>query len=321
MRWSKPSTDAARLYKPGERIILSRERTGQPGDLFILLGAGETDVIWDTPLAVTETSYQYIKQAPSKESPAAERLKYFVRFLEYPDQMVSDDAYSEFASAPYKDIVPIGDSLPREDLRRWVSNPETSKLRLGLYGLMLGLCGNADDAQLLREIIEQPAAELRLGIDGIMGGYVLLTGADGLEVIDAKLRIRISSSAKPTRQCRSCGSCGPMLPSGCLPSGSAHRMRTLLQAAPTWRTWRSPTSPAGRTGRSSTGSSRCTASRRSPRRTLRKASSGSASWPHACSRRRPADPLRRPPSRRRNSSRTWPRLTRKRSRTPSGCSS
>ena len=112
-----------------------------------------------------------------------------MRFLEYPDAMVATDAYGEFAIAPYKDIVPIKDEFPREDIRKWLTDPETPKTRLGLYGLMLGLCGTNEDAQLLRDIIAQPTQDYRIGIDGIMAGYLILTGEQGLPLIeDNKLR-------------------------------------------------------------------------------------------------------------------------------------
>jgi hypothetical protein len=103
--------------------------------------------------------------------------------------MVASDAYGEFANAPYKEIVPIKDEFPREDIRKWLTSPETPKTRLGLYGMMLGLCGTAEDAELLRDIIEQPTQDYRLGIDGIMAGYLFLTGEQGLPLIeDSKLR-------------------------------------------------------------------------------------------------------------------------------------
>lgn len=181
--------DAAKSFESGAQIKLSRERVAKSGDLFVLLGNKGTSVEWASPLAVSEASYQYIKQAPSQETPAVERLKYFVKFLEYPDQMVASDAYGEFANAPYRDIVPIKDEFPREDLRKWLTSPETPKTRLGLYGLMIGLCGTDEDAELLREIISQPTQDYRLGIDGLMAGYLLLTGEEGLPLIeDTKLR-------------------------------------------------------------------------------------------------------------------------------------
>jgi len=181
--------DATQEYKSGARILLDRDRPAQPGDLFLLLGTKGTNVEWASPMAVSEASYQYIKQAPTQETPAVERLKYFVKFLEYPDAMVSGDAYGEFANAPYKEMAPIKDAFPREDLRKWLTSTTTPKTRMGLYGLMLGLCGTEEDAQLLKTIIEEPTQDYRLGIDGIMAGYLLLTGEAGLPLIeDSKLR-------------------------------------------------------------------------------------------------------------------------------------
>jgi hypothetical protein len=176
--------DAAENYKHGGRVTLDRDRAAKRGDLFMLLGTKGNGVEWSSPLEVSETSFQYMKQAPSKETATSERLKYFVKFLEYPDPLVATDAYAEFANAPYKDIAPLADSFPRDDLRKWLTDPNTPATRVGLYGLMLGLCGNDEDAQLLRQKITEPTEDFRLGIDGIMAGYLLLVGEDGLQLIE-----------------------------------------------------------------------------------------------------------------------------------------
>ncbi len=181
--------DAGENYKHGGRIKLDRDRAARRGDLFVLLGTRGNGVEWASPLEVSETSFQYMKQAPPKEANTSERLKYFVRFLEYPDPLIASDAYGEFANAPYKDITPIKDTFPREKLREWLTDPETPATRLGLYGLMLGLCGTAEDEELMRKKITEPTQDFRLGIDGIMAGYLLLTGEEGLKLIDdTKLR-------------------------------------------------------------------------------------------------------------------------------------
>jgi hypothetical protein len=112
-----------------------------------------------------------------------------LNYLEFPDQMVANDAYAEFANAPYKDIAPLAEKMPRERIRRWVASEETTPTRLGLYGLFLGLCGKEEDAALMKQKIVAPTEDFRLGIDGVMSGYLLLTGADGLDVLDeAKLK-------------------------------------------------------------------------------------------------------------------------------------
>ena len=59
--------DAAKAYETGVRVKLNRERAANAGDLFILLGTKAASVEWASPLAVSETSYQYIKQAPRKK--------------------------------------------------------------------------------------------------------------------------------------------------------------------------------------------------------------------------------------------------------------
>jgi len=173
----------------GKEIKLDRFRPGKSGDLFLLMGTRSDAIDWSSPLEVTETSYNYIKQAPGKEVSASKRLAYFLKFLEYPDPLISNDAYSEFAGAPYQDIAPLADQFSREKLREWLTNPQTVATRHGFYGLMLGLCGGPDDAEFLKGEILKDVKDYRLGVDGMMAGYLLLTGPDGVTVLeDAKLK-------------------------------------------------------------------------------------------------------------------------------------
>jgi len=171
----------------GTKIELVRYRASKAGDLFLLLGTkGGAVIDWGSPLEVTETSYKYMKAAPKPDVPPAERLKYFVQYLENPEQAISNDAYGEFANTAYGDIVQIKTLMPRDNLRKWIVDPQVSPSRLGLYGLMLGLCGTEEDVKLLEGRILDSSEEFRLGIDGIMGGYLLLAGEPGLKVLDEK---------------------------------------------------------------------------------------------------------------------------------------
>lgn len=175
--------------KKDDKLTVPRYRAGKKGDLFLLFGTKDKEIDWSSPLEVTETTYQYIVQAPSPESPMPKRLEYFLKFLEYPDQLVSNDAYGEFANAPYEDIVKIKEKMDRAKIAKWVVNKETSPTRLGLYGLLLGLCGNEDDAKMMEAKIGEQTQDFRLGIDGLISGYLLLTGEQGLASIDtSKLR-------------------------------------------------------------------------------------------------------------------------------------
>lgn len=173
--------------RKGDRITLSRHRNGKPGDLFLLMGTrlGKANTIeWGSPSEITEPAYQYVAQSPSPEMPAAKRLAYFVNFLEFPDQLISNDAFGEFANASYKDIAAIAPKMPRDKIRNWITRPETPPTRLGVYGMLLGLCGKPEDAKVLAEKIAPNSEDYRLGVDGMISGYLLLTGTPGLDNID-----------------------------------------------------------------------------------------------------------------------------------------
>lgn len=170
--------------KVGEKIVINRHRPGKKGNLFLLLGTKGTSIDWGDPIEVTETSFHYISQAPPPEEKTSKRLRYFLKFLEYPDQMISNDAYAEFANAPYEDITPLAKDMPREKIRKWIVDPNTPVTRLGLYGLLLGLCGQESDVAFMEKKINEPTKEFRLGIDGVISGYLLLTGSEGLDKID-----------------------------------------------------------------------------------------------------------------------------------------
>ncbi len=176
--------DPTKKFAKGNSISLDRYRLGKKGDLSLLLGTRGDAIEWGSPLDVTETSFQYIVQAPAPESAAQVRLAYFLKFLEFSDQSIANDAYGEFANAPYKDIVALAKTLPHDKLRQWVVSKDVPVTRLGLYGLMLGLCGDPGDAPLMEQKITEPTEEYRLGIEGVIAGYLLLKGEAGLELIE-----------------------------------------------------------------------------------------------------------------------------------------
>jgi len=174
-------------YEKGSTITLDRYRPGKPGDLFLLMGTKIDGIEWGSPLEVTQTSFTYITESPGREVPAVKRLPFFLKYLEHPDELISKDAFSEFAAAPYSDIEPIADQFSAAKLKEWIAKKETNQTRIGFYGMMLGLCGSKEDAAFLKEEINRPTETYRLGLDGMMAGYVLLLGDDGITMLEEKL--------------------------------------------------------------------------------------------------------------------------------------
>jgi hypothetical protein len=180
--------DGTGKYQVGESLTVDQVTPGKAGNLFLLLGQKDDKlgVRWEIgpAMAVTETGYQYIIQAPSPETPAEKRLAYFVKFLEFPDFQIANDAFAQFVNAPTKDIAAVAAKLPREKIRNWLADPKTPVTRQSGYGLMLGLCGGADEARFLERQIAEIDPERQTGLEGVMFGYLLLAGEPGLASIE-----------------------------------------------------------------------------------------------------------------------------------------
>lgn len=140
---------------------------------------------WDAPTIVTPEEFRYITSAPEQDSEQQGRLRFFLGFLEHDRNLIAADAWGEFARSEYSEIRALSGEFPREKLREWIADPEASPERLSLYGLMLGMCGDESDADFLRAQIGMDApAEVRFGIEGLMGGLLALSGESGLEFLE-----------------------------------------------------------------------------------------------------------------------------------------
>ena len=182
------------LLEVEQTITLPFYVSREAGERFALMGPGTDYLNWQPPTKITDDSWEYIRNCPTPEKDPerrTKRLAWFLPYLEHAELLVSNDAYGEFASAPYKTIRPLSDQMPREDLRTWVADPETPVTRVALYGMMLGLCGTKDDAGVMEKKIMTIDSDFRLGLEGIMSGYLMLTGEEGLQQLeDAKIRCR-----------------------------------------------------------------------------------------------------------------------------------
>ena len=180
------------LMTVDQTITLPFYVSGEAGEQYALMGPGTDYLNWQSPVKVTQDSWKYISHCPAREKDPEgrqKRLAWFLKYLEHPELLVSNDAFGEFAAAPYKVIRTLKDQMPREKLCQWVADPETPVTRIALYGMMLGMCGTKQDAAILENKIMKIESDFRLGLEGVMSGYVVLTGEKGLAKLeDAKIR-------------------------------------------------------------------------------------------------------------------------------------
>jgi hypothetical protein len=167
--------------------------SAKPGQLGLLLGTREEkaeQLSWEF-VPLDEVGYAYVARAPSRRRPAGERLNYYAKYLEHANPLVAEDAYLEFGNASYDEVAQVADQLPYAAIRKWIIDPAVPEARKGFYGLALGLAKSDADRQansmLLRQLIESPVDDFRAGFDGILGGYLVLAGREGLVWIDERL--------------------------------------------------------------------------------------------------------------------------------------
>jgi hypothetical protein len=138
---------------------------------------------------MSEAAVRYVRNAPASTAPAPERLEFALRYLDDPDPVITNDAFTEFAAAKYDDVKLVAAGVTPQRVRAWLADPKCDPLRIGFFGMLLGIVGSKDDAAYLEAKILEPAEDTRLGADGLMSGYLLLTRGAGLDLIDrTKLR-------------------------------------------------------------------------------------------------------------------------------------
>lgn len=164
-------------------VIVERYWPGDSGELDLLYGSKTYSDYWHQPIAISQTSFEYIKKIAAFDVLEPKRREFYLEYLEHPDPLIARDAYRECEAFSFEEFQAISPKFPRDKLRQWIKS-DTTVYRQGLYGLMLGLCGDESDAALLADFIKKPTDEYRPGIDGVACGYLLLEGEKGLDLLE-----------------------------------------------------------------------------------------------------------------------------------------
>jgi hypothetical protein len=209
------STSTKSTLKPGDVIQKDRYEAGEIGDLFLMTGICQnnhdvnkrlnedrnpslkrietshlaaSDFLWNSPLPASSELVSYLEGiSPTMER--VDQLRYFQEYLESPNPHVADDAFSEISRLSYDELVAFSLYMNPEKLRDYINNKNTNITRIGHYGVMLGLSGDASDARMLEERIRLNGESFRVGIDGLMKGYLLLARENGISLlIETKIR-------------------------------------------------------------------------------------------------------------------------------------
>lgn len=188
--------------------------------VFLISGLGTEKLDWTTPLALSQSGVEYVRKLPGLPPSGADRLAFFQEYLENDDPLLAQDAYDEFARAPYEEVQALGPRMHHDDLMKWIADLEINPSRRRLYLTMLGVCGGKDDLPLLEsmivsdfskmepalaeiascgmtmggplclpgwiEVVQHRERQKKLGLDALVACYLVLRGPDGLDLIDER---------------------------------------------------------------------------------------------------------------------------------------
>jgi hypothetical protein len=150
---------------------------------------GAIDPYRGVPVAADSDMVKYLTGALAcKNASIGERLRFYFDYLDDKEPEISNDAYKEFGNADYKDYRDMAKTLPPAKIVKWLEDPETPAFRYGLYASMLGHCGTAKDALVLRKMLDDPTKRTGSGVDGVMAGYIMLTPKPGLQLMDGIMK-------------------------------------------------------------------------------------------------------------------------------------
>jgi hypothetical protein len=212
----------------GEEVLGDRKEIetvfyGEPDveQMFLITGIGTDYMEWATPMPLSAAAVEYIGKLPDVPESGADRLAFFQQHLEHEDTLLAQDAYEEFARAPYAAVKELAPRMSHDRLVAWIKDPSINPTRRRLYLTMLGVCGSAADLPMLEEMIvsgyedKRPLLEptvagglamggpldlptwtelvklderrKKLGLDALIGCYMVLRGPSGLDLIDQRL--------------------------------------------------------------------------------------------------------------------------------------
>jgi hypothetical protein len=125
------------------------------------------------------------------DADAKQRIALSARRITDSNPAVRDDAFLELAKATDRDLFASRENLSAERLRQQLDNPRTPSEQIGLYALLLGICGEVKDRQRFeRWLAATPPLpdSVADNLSGILAGYIRLEPQQAWPQIERMLR-------------------------------------------------------------------------------------------------------------------------------------
>jgi hypothetical protein len=130
---------------------------------------------------------QFLEGAvPLKDSAISEWLRYCFDYLNSDDAEVARDAYVQFITVDYKYFRAMAKKLPADKIAGWLKERKTLRTQDSLLCFLLGHCGKAEHANLLRTMFD--LGTKNSSQEEFMIGYAMLAPQEALSLMKTNLR-------------------------------------------------------------------------------------------------------------------------------------
>jgi hypothetical protein len=185
------------LKGPADVQALKTDKDGHPsfveapffddkplGGEYMILGTEQQGLAWAPPYALTQRSRKYVSEIVKLPPLGNDRLAYFQNYLEDSEDLLKNDAYYEFALAPYTSLQALKPRMDHQKLAGWVRDPNVLVSHRRLYLTMLGVCGTEQDVPMLEKLLHSDDPRFKTGLDATVACYLTIKGQGGLPLVE-----------------------------------------------------------------------------------------------------------------------------------------
>ncbi len=172
-----------KLVEVGQEVLAIYYGDVTKGRRFMMSGVDPPELQWSC-LPLTERGEAYVEKVMALSDDPLERLRFYHGYLQDEEEMLSRDAYDEFAITPYEVVKQLAPEMDHDQLVRWIGDPEMPTDRKRLYLTMIGVCGDENDLPFLETLLRSTQKTTRGALDALIACYLTLAGESGIPLVD-----------------------------------------------------------------------------------------------------------------------------------------
>ncbi|REK23750.1 MAG: hypothetical protein DWQ42_14745 [Planctomycetota bacterium] len=151
---------------------------------FLVLGNRVPQLRWHSPIPLSDASFAYLNRQLALPRDSADRIAEALTHLDSDEKVLRQDAYDEFARAPYDHLLEIKSQLDPAELLTRIRDEEVPWEMRRLYLTLLGVCGQSEHVADVEQMLREQRHKGPSMLDALAACYLTLHGPAGLPLLE-----------------------------------------------------------------------------------------------------------------------------------------